>query len=41
MRPMKDDYPDNAIHFKDITRQYIQVSREVVQLINETDVDDN
>lgn len=41
MRPMKDDSPDNTIHFKDITRQYIQVSREVVQLINETDVDDN
>ena len=40
MRPMKDDSADNMLHFNDITRQYIAASKEVVQLINETNIDD-
>lgn len=41
MRPMKDDTSDNMVHFADITRQYIQASRDVVNLINETSVEDD
>ena len=40
IRPMKDDTADSKVHFMDITRQYIQASREVIQLMNDTKVDD-
>ena len=35
MRPMKNDTPTNELYFNDITRQYMDVSKEVVKLINE------
>ena len=39
MSAMKDDTPDNQVHFNDISRQYIRASKELLDLINSIEVD--
>lgn len=40
MRPMKDDTASNKVHFCDITKQYIDASKEVINLISQTNIDE-